>query len=112
MCPIPLQRWQTIPVVRPVEATEVELLAGACTLVDLLTSGACDGVGGAAERALLVEGAADRVAEGGTVLNCPGVDLGVDVLPKLFLGLCCRPCNSFSAKHASWNNLGTLSYSL
>ena len=64
------------------------------------TSVACDGVGGAAERALLVEGAADSVAEGGNVLTCTGVDLGVDVLPKLFLGLCCRPCNSFSAKHA------------
>ena len=53
------------------EATEEELLAGACTLVDLLTSGACDGVGGAAERALPEKGAADRVAEGGTVLTCP-----------------------------------------
>ena len=99
-----------MPVVRPVEATDEELYAGACTLLDLLVSGARDGGGGAAERALLMEGAADRKAGGGAVLACPGVD--VDVLPKLLLVLCCLPCNSFSAKQASWNNLLISLYSL
>ena len=51
--PIHLHRWHIIPVDRPVEATEVELLAGPCTLTNLLTSGACDGVEGIAEHALL-----------------------------------------------------------
>ena len=47
------------------------------------------------------EGAADRVAEREAILTCPNVDLEVVVLPKLLLVLCCRPCNSFSAKHVS-----------
>ena len=93
-----------MPVVRPVEATDEELCAGACTLVDLLVLGARDGGGGAAERALLTEGAAARQIGGGAILACPGVDLDVDVPPKLFLVLCCLPCNSFSASTASWNN--------
>ena len=100
------------------EATNEKVLAGACTLADLLTSGTRDegGSGGAgAERALLVDGAS---------WTCPGVTLDVateapelffrvDVAtPKLLLGLCCRPCNSFSANIASWNNLLTELYSL
>ena len=80
--------------------------------MDLLTSEACDGVEGTAERALLEKRAADHVAERGAILNCLGVDFEVVELKKLFLGLCCHPCNSFSAKHASWNNLETLLYSL
>ena len=53
-----LHRWHAIPIERPVEATEEELLAGACTLEDLLTSETCDGVGGAdkCECALLKKG--------------------------------------------------------
>ena len=99
--PIHLHRWHTIPVDRPIEATKEELLAGPCTLTDLLTSRVCDGVDGTAERALLEKGATDSVAERGAILTCPGVDFDVVVLPKLFLGLCCRPCNYFSARHTS-----------
>ena len=90
-----------MPVVRPVEATDEELCAGACTLVDLLISGVHGGGGGAAERTLLTEGAAARKTGDGAVLACPDVNLDADVLPKLLLVLCCLPCNSFSAKQAS-----------
>ena len=109
---IPLYQRHTVPIDRPVEATEEELLARPCTLTDFPTSGACDGVEGTAERALLEKGATYCVAKHRAILTCLGVDFEVVVLPKLLLGLYCRPCNSFSAKHARLNNLGTLSYSL
>ena len=73
------------------ETTDEELCAGACTLVDLLASGARDGGGGAAERALLTEGAADRKAGGEAVVACPGVDLDVDVLQSCSLSFVAYP---------------------
>ena len=69
--------------------------------MDLLTSGACDGVEGTTERTLLEKGVADQVAKRGNILTYLGVYFEVVVLPKLLLGLYCRPCNSFSTKHAS-----------
>ena len=37
---------------------------------------------------------------------------GVGEAPKVLRGRCCRPCNSFSASIANWNNLSTVLKSL
>ena len=37
---------------------------------------------------------------------------GVGEAPKVLWGHCCRPCNSFSASIANWNNLSTMLKSL
>ena len=37
---------------------------------------------------------------------------GVEEAPKVLRGRCCRPCNSFSASIANWNNLSTVLKSL
>ena len=36
------------------------------------------------------------------------VIFGVEEAPKALRGRCCRPCNSFSASIANWNNLLTV----
>ena len=109
MWPIPWQRWHLIPVVQPVEATEEELFAGACKIEVLLPSSACDGCGSVVDHVSLVEGAATQNYEFRAILFGPNVILGVKVLA---LVLCWRPCNSFSATIASWNNLLVVLYSL
>ena len=79
---------------RPVEATEEELFAGACKIEVLLPFGARDGGGSAADHTPAVEGAAvARNCEFGAILFGPDVILGVKALA---LVLCQHPCNSFS----------------
>jgi hypothetical protein len=85
----------------PVDATDEALLDGSCKRVLLATEG--EDTGGT-ERVLAsgAECVLASVAEG----DAPD-DLGMKELLKLLLNLCCcsyRPCNSFSASIASWNN--------
>jgi hypothetical protein len=86
---------------RPVDATDESVLDGSCKRVLLAAEG--EDIGGT-ERVLA--GGAERVLAGVAEGDAPD-DLGVKELLKLLLLLCCcgyRPCNSFSASIASWNN--------
>ena len=58
---------------------------------------ACRMAGGGVEGVRLEEGA---------------LVFGVGEAPKVLRGHCCRPCNSFSASIANWNNLSTVLKSL
>ena len=58
---------------------------------------------------------AGRVADGGVEdvrLEEGALVFGVGEAPKVLRGRCCRPCNSFSASIANWNNLSTVLNSL
>ena len=58
---------------------------------------------------------ASRVADGGVEgvrLEEGALVFGVGEAPKVLRGRCCRPCNSFSASIANWNNLSTVLKSL
>ena len=89
-----------------------------------------EGAGGVAESSLLVgtcKGSlplcaagvpgveADHVADEGVEgvrLEEGALVFGVGEAPKVRRGQCCRPCNSFSASIANWNNLSTVLKSL
>jgi hypothetical protein len=88
--------------VRPAEAMEVALLAGATVVIVPLS--AAHLVGTIAVGHVVVEGgeAEGRRLGEGAVLACPVVIRGMKVLPTLLL-LLWRPCNSFSASIASSN---------
>ena len=91
-----------MPVVRPVEATEEELLASSCKdFLPEFEDRAGDGFGAVAtsEAAgpLLVRGGGRK--EEGLVSPEDGAERGVEV-PTLLLLYKSRPCNSFSASIA------------
>lgn len=102
MWPFPLQLWQITPLVRPVEATDEEILARAGGTADLCFSSGAGDDDGAAERGLDTKRAADRAGGGGAEFLVPD---DVLVSLKLLFGFGCCPCNSFSANIESWNNL-------
>src|SRR5438105_1196424 len=88
MWPIPWQPWHLIPIMRPVEATEEELFAGAYKIEVLLPSGARDSGGSAADHTPAVEGAAvAQNYEFRAILFGPDVILGMKVLGLSFVGI-------------------------
>ena len=86
--------------VRPVEATEEELLVGVGGFTLLLSGTRADGADAAGRGVVEVGGVDCRKEEEGAVLACPDDVRGVKVLPALLLLLDWRPCNSFSANMA------------
>jgi len=77
-----------------------------------------DGAAGVDESGFLAGVAgveAGHVANGGVEgvrLEEGALIFGVGEAPKVLRGRCCRPCNSFSASIANWNNLSTVLKSL
>ena len=94
-----------MPEVRPVDATDEELLVGTCKEFLPESEGRAGGALGVAETPevvgrLLAGGGARKVV--GLVSPEDGAERGVYVVVLTLLLLCCsRPCNSFSASIAN-----------
>ena len=93
-----------MPEVRPVDATDEELLVGTCTEFLPEYEGRA---GGALGVAVTLEAAGRLLAGGGgrkvvgLVSLEDGAERGVYVVLTLLLPCCSRPCNSFSASIAN-----------
>ena len=93
-----------MPEVRPVDATDEELLVGTCKEFLLESEGCVGGALGVAETPeavgrLLSGGGTRKVV--GLVSPEDGAERGVYVVLTLLLLCCSRPCNSFSASIAN-----------
>ena len=93
-----------MPEVRPVDATDEELLVGTCKECLLESEGRAGGALGVAETLeavghLLAGGGGRKVV--GLVSPNDGAERGVYVMLTLLLPCCSRPCNSFSASIAN-----------
>ena len=93
-----------MPEVRPVDATDEELLVGTCKEFLPESEGRAGGALGVAETLeavgrLLTGGGAQKVV--GLVSPKDGAERGVYVVLTLLLLYCSRPCNSFSTSIAN-----------
>ena len=93
-----------MPKVRPVDATDEELLVGTCKEFLPESEGRAGGALGVAETPeaigrLLAGGGGRKVV--GLVSPDDGAERGVYVMLTLLLPCCSRPCNSFSTSIAN-----------
>ena len=90
----------------PVDATDEALFVGTCKEFLPESEGRAEGTLGTAVTPEAAGGGAQKVV--GLVSPEDGAERGVYVVLTLFLLYCSRPCNSFSASEAKWNNSFTV----